>query len=551
MTMSTTPLQHHHNQHQQPISDINHQPHNQQQQPQTQQVNNPNLSVDQSRSSSNLVSSSCGMMTSSNLQHVLRAAKVPPELSMCQAMNDVHVTLEDSELWRNFKKCENEMIVTKSGRRMFPVIKVRVLGLDPNCMYSVVLDFVAADKKRWKYVNGRWEPCTEKQQSPTLPAAYLHPDSPNFGSHWMSEQAISFSKVKLSNKDSTANQILLNSLHKYQPRIHIVKLNENKTPMATFEFSDTQFIAVTAYQNEQVTSLKIKHNPFAKAFLETKDKPMHDQLGLMKSAAAVSAAAAAAAHHKDKSLFEHHTHAMHHHLSPYSTWPLGHHTANPCHRGGASVTHPMSAAHPFPHPMYDFTLMDPQGRLRGHSSSSASSSSNSSSANHRLTPYHIPHKKLINSVQHQISADVKPNIAQHQHAPLNQCINPINQSAYPSMWNTAGGSIFDPNSAVAASIAATSAANQVSIPGGNHFSILHTSSSNQNYPGVSTSETNHGGISTSSALSFPTSHLNAEGLFNPMQSGVVSGTTAGFNYPMYFSPTLPLDLTGTQFDSKM
>ena len=92
-------------------------------------------------------------------------------------------------------------------RRMFPVIKVRVLGLDPNCMYSVVLDFVAADKKRWKYVNGRWEPCTEKQQSPTLPAAYLHPDSPNFGSHWMSEQAISFSKVKLSNKDSTANQV--------------------------------------------------------------------------------------------------------------------------------------------------------------------------------------------------------------------------------------------------------------------------------------------------------------------------------------------------------
>ena len=32
----------------------------------------------------------------------------------------------------------------------------------------------------------------------------------------------------------------------------------------TFEFPVTQFIAVTAYQNEEVTALKIKYNPFAK-----------------------------------------------------------------------------------------------------------------------------------------------------------------------------------------------------------------------------------------------------------------------------------------------
>jgi len=36
----------------------------------------------------------------------------------------------------------------------------------------------------------------------------------------------------------------------------------------SFELTSTQFIAVTAYQNKDVTSLKIKHNPFAKAFLE-------------------------------------------------------------------------------------------------------------------------------------------------------------------------------------------------------------------------------------------------------------------------------------------
>ena len=31
-------------------------------------------------------------------------------------------------------------------------------GLDENAMYSVLLDFTAADNHRWKYVNGEWVP---------------------------------------------------------------------------------------------------------------------------------------------------------------------------------------------------------------------------------------------------------------------------------------------------------------------------------------------------------------------------------------------------------
>ena len=34
------------------------------------------------------------------------------------------VELEDSGLWSKFQSLTNEMIVTKNGRRMFPVIKV-------------------------------------------------------------------------------------------------------------------------------------------------------------------------------------------------------------------------------------------------------------------------------------------------------------------------------------------------------------------------------------------------------------------------------------------
>jgi len=61
-------------------------------------------------------------------------------------------------------------------------------------------------------------------------------------------------------------------MHKYQPRFHLVRANDIlKLPYSTFRtyvFKETQFIAVTAYQNEKITQLKIDNNPFAKGFRE-------------------------------------------------------------------------------------------------------------------------------------------------------------------------------------------------------------------------------------------------------------------------------------------
>ena len=68
-------------------------------------------------------------------------------------------------------------------------------------------------------------------------------------------------------------QTILNSMHKYQPRFHLVRANDIlQLPYSTFRtyvFKETAFIGVTAYQNEKVTQLKIDHNPFAKGFRET------------------------------------------------------------------------------------------------------------------------------------------------------------------------------------------------------------------------------------------------------------------------------------------
>lgn len=90
-------------------------------------------------------------------------------------------------------------------RRMFPVLKVNVTGLEPKAMYSFLLDFVCVGGNRWKYVNGEWV-SGGKPEPPAPSCVYIHPDSPNFGAHWM-KQSIGFSKVKLTNKQNSSGQV--------------------------------------------------------------------------------------------------------------------------------------------------------------------------------------------------------------------------------------------------------------------------------------------------------------------------------------------------------
>ena len=57
-------------------------------------------------------------------------------------------------------------------------------------------------------------------------------------------------------------QLILNSMHKYQPRVHIIRkrdhtasvINLKSEEMKTFTFAETNFIGVTAYQNQLVSS---------------------------------------------------------------------------------------------------------------------------------------------------------------------------------------------------------------------------------------------------------------------------------------------------------
>ena len=60
-------------------------------------------------------------------------------------------------------------------------------------------------------------------------------------------------------------QIMLNSLHKYEARVHIVRVGTDERRVLSYAFPETQFIAVTAYQNPEVrfhhlTSVQLVNN---------------------------------------------------------------------------------------------------------------------------------------------------------------------------------------------------------------------------------------------------------------------------------------------------
>ncbi|XP_074159990.1 T-box transcription factor TBX6 isoform X1 [Sminthopsis crassicaudata] len=183
----------------------------------------------------------------------------------------VSLSLENHDLWKEFSSVGTEMIITKAGRRMFPACRVTVTGLDPEARYLFLLDVVPVDGARYRWQGRRWEPSGKAE--PRLPdRVYIHPDSPATGAHWM-RQPVSFHRVKLTNNTLDPHgHLILHSMHKYQPRLHLVRAaqlcSRHWGGVASFRFPETAFISVTAYQNPRITQLKIAANPFAKGFRE-------------------------------------------------------------------------------------------------------------------------------------------------------------------------------------------------------------------------------------------------------------------------------------------
>ncbi|XP_068253593.1 MAX gene-associated protein isoform X2 [Nyctibius grandis] len=201
---------------------------------------------------------------------------IKPKVKTCLPADCVSggitVTLDNNSMWNEFYHRNTEMILTKQGRRMFPYCRYWITGLDACQRYILVMDISPVDNHRYKW-NGRWWEPSGKAEPHVLGRVFIHPESPSTGQYWM-HQPVSFYKLKLTNNTlDQEGHIILHSMHRYLPRLHLVPADKateviqlNGPDVHTFTFPQTEFFAVTAYQNIQITQLKIDYNPFAKGF---------------------------------------------------------------------------------------------------------------------------------------------------------------------------------------------------------------------------------------------------------------------------------------------
>lgn len=191
--------------------------------------------------------------------------------SICKG---IRVTLDNNSMWNEFFRCKTEMILTKQGSRMFPYCRFHISGLEPSRKYSLIMDIQPLDNSHYKWTGKSWQ-AAGKAECHVKSQPFAHPESPSTGQHWI-QNPVSFYKLKLTNNisDQEGNTIL-HPMHRYLPRLHVVQTDKaakdiklNVPSVVTFTFPQTEFMAVTAYQNSRFAQLKVDYNPFAKGLKE-------------------------------------------------------------------------------------------------------------------------------------------------------------------------------------------------------------------------------------------------------------------------------------------
>lgn len=222
--------------------------------------------------------------------------------------------LVENQLWSEFHSLDNEMIITKHGRCMFPLLRFlfNLSAGEKDEFICIGITIFRIDGLRWKYKNGKWmnngyernfhpnEKCCETpivndlsdaQQTikNTIRIYEPHKNAIKLAEH----REISFARVKLTNQAlhhsdepnikreeaiEMEHVFPLKSFCRYQPVLiwckairrdknllwHMKNFPEN---IQFVSFDCTRFYAVTHYQNMKITNLKKAYNPHAKGFL--------------------------------------------------------------------------------------------------------------------------------------------------------------------------------------------------------------------------------------------------------------------------------------------
>ncbi|KAF8359623.1 hypothetical protein PRIPAC_94618 [Pristionchus pacificus] len=210
-----------------------------------------------------------------------------PQQHASGAGTGICVSLVQSALWSQFHAAQTEMIVTKTGRKLFPKLEISIQGLNPGRTYGVHMRLERADEKKYRYTCSKWSASNDDDDVcfPLPPPIESNEGFAQLGEFWTA-RAIEFSNFKITNNqdESGRGMILVQTLHKYVPVIYMYEMMPgasyaNLEP--TFVHKEVlhlaEFITVTAYQNEAIKTLKTAHNPFAKGCRGAAAKPALQQ----------------------------------------------------------------------------------------------------------------------------------------------------------------------------------------------------------------------------------------------------------------------------------
>ncbi|KAM4625239.1 MAX gene-associated protein-like [Polymixia lowei] len=208
------------------------------------------------------------------MEHPATAVLQPDNLLPDSTCKGIQVTLDNNSMWNEFFRCQTEMILTKQGSRMFPYCRFRISGLEPSKNYSLIMDIQPVDNSCYQWTGQNWQ-VAGKAERHVKSQPFAHPESPSSGQYWM-QNPVSFYKLKLTNNISDQEgNIFLHAFHRYLPRLHVIPSEKgakdiklNRPHVVTFTFPQTEFFAVTAYQNSRFAQLKVDCNPFAKGLKE-------------------------------------------------------------------------------------------------------------------------------------------------------------------------------------------------------------------------------------------------------------------------------------------
>ena len=169
------------------------------------------------------------------------------------------VELMQKDLWTELHRIGNEMIITNRGNLIAPRLTVRISNLHPTKLYKVMIDCEPKDDFDYKFNGLNWRIRSESGRK-NHGSFYTHPSSPALGEVWMGD-TITFPDLRLTNNvRNKGEQIVLNTMRRYQPRIHILEhtdfMDSSQLNTWDYTFEETEFIAVSAYKNKQIRTKK-------------------------------------------------------------------------------------------------------------------------------------------------------------------------------------------------------------------------------------------------------------------------------------------------------